>query len=88
MSLPTFQVHVLERICFCSFVSVYLTVSPNVDCTRNNYVLRLLLILLWFHISSQENLRSVLEDQQLSSRTVDAVMEKVRNRHYQVTFEI
>ncbi|KAG6546025.1 hypothetical protein Mapa_012430 [Marchantia paleacea] len=40
---------------------------------------------------SQENLRSVLEDQQLSSRTVDAVMEKVRNRHYQLacatTFE-
>ncbi|KAL2612907.1 hypothetical protein R1flu_024599 [Riccia fluitans] len=40
---------------------------------------------------SQENLRAVLEDQQLNPRAVEAVMDKVRNRHYQLacatTFE-
>ncbi|KAL3680139.1 hypothetical protein R1sor_023095 [Riccia sorocarpa] len=33
---------------------------------------------------SQENLRVVLEDQQLNPRAVEAVMDKVRNRHYQL----
>jgi hypothetical protein len=45
------------------------------------------LILLLASYGSEENLRAALASMQVTGRSVDDIMEKVRNRHYQVYYK-